>query len=127
MKKVLLMLAVASFAAVSCSRQEAVQEPIKVTQPEPAKGQVEAWEIVQDSWSSESDRDLVREARQALVVNAETVSFAEAVAIEANGGAIVLRGSGPYLMNMEEWQAVGHVVKGLKGVKSVEIKSKVGA
>ncbi len=110
---------------VSCSKKEP-KERIKITQPSPEKGKsAETWDIRHDTWASDADRDLVREIREALVEDSETVPFAEAVAIEANNGSIVLRGSGAYTLTFEEWQTVGRRVRSVKGVKSVEVKSRV--
>ncbi|HEY3132977.1 MAG TPA: hypothetical protein VGL91_26235 [Acidobacteriota bacterium] len=111
---------------VSCSKSSP-QEGIKITQPAPEKGKTaESWEIRHDTWASDADRDLVREIREFLVEDSETVPLAEAVAIEANNGSIVLRGSGAYTLTFEEWQTVGRRVKSIQGVKNVEVNSRIG-
>ena len=112
----------------ACSQSSEPGEVIKITPPAPEKGKTAvSWEIVHDSWADEADRDLVREIRQALTEDPETVAFAEGVAIEASDGSIVLRGSGAYVMTVKEWQTVGRRAKAVKGVKSLEIKSRVAA
>src|SRR5687767_15868188 len=107
MKKMLGLSMIFALALAACSRQDAAQEQIKITEPAPVSGQEVSWDILFDKWASDTDRDLVRDVRQALVGDPETVPLAEAVAIEANGGAVTLRGSGAYVLNMEEWQVVG--------------------
>ena len=110
---------------VSCSK-DSPQEKIKITQPAPEKGKTaESWDIRRDAWASDADRDLVREIREALVEDSETVPLAEAVAIEATNGSIVLHGSGAYTLTFEQWQTVGRQVKSVKGVKGVEVQSRV--
>lgn len=127
-KRYLLFFAVGfTLAACSGSRSEP-KERIKMTQPAPAKGQSpNAWDMLRDSWTSDTDRDLARDVRQALTEDPDVVPFADAVALEVSSGSIVLRGSGAYTLNGDEWQAVGRRVKATKGVKSVEIKSRIAA
>lgn len=129
MRKSLIIPFLFALALTACSNSgRETAERIKMTQPAPAKGQTaDAWDIVHDSWAGDADRDLVRDARQALAEDPETVAFAEAVGIESAGGSIVLRGSGAYTLNMQEWQTVGRRVKAVRGVKAVEIKSRVSA
>ncbi|MBI4455596.1 MAG: hypothetical protein HY644_06830 [Acidobacteria bacterium] len=110
------------FAA--CAKIEP-KEKIKITQPPLKKGEnVRSWEILHDSWASDADRDLVRRVRQALVEDTDTTAFAEAVAIQANNGSIVLRGSGTYALTVDEWQMAGRRAKSVKGVKNIEVISR---
>lgn len=128
MRKSFLLLFLFALVFIGCSRSSEPGEVIKITPPAPEKGKTAvSWEIARDSWADEADRDLVREIRQALTEDGETVPFAEGVAIEASNGSIVLRGSGAYVMTMKEWQTVGRRAKAAKGVKSIEIKSRVAA
>ena len=126
MRKSFLLVFLFTLVLSACSRSSEPGEVIKITPPVPEKGKsAVSWEIVRDSWADEADRDLVREIRQALTEDAETVPFADGVAIDASNGSIVLRGSGAYVMTLKEWQTVGRRAKGVRGVKSIEIKSRV--
>ncbi|HEV8130725.1 MAG TPA: BON domain-containing protein [Acidobacteriota bacterium] len=132
MRKSLFLFSVClALVLAGCSRSEP-KETIRIVQPAPVKGQnsAEAWEIRYDSWATDADRDLTREIRQALVEDPDnkaesTVALAESIAIDANNGAVTLRGSGAYTLTAEEWQIVGRRVKAVKGVKSVEVQSRV--
>lgn len=128
MHRVALLSLSCVIVLAACSTGEPGEERIKITQPAPEKGkEAESWAILQDAWTSDVDRDLVRVVRQALVDDASTVPLAEAVAIEANAGAVVLHGSGAYTLTADEWQTVGRRAKQVNGVKSVEIRSRVAA
>jgi hypothetical protein len=129
MRKNFILCCVAGAALIACSSGKSeTKERIKITQPAPVKGQkANAWDMLHDSWGSDADRDLARDVRQALTEDPDVVPFADAVAAEVSGGSVVLRGSGAYTLNLDEWQTVGRRVKAVKGVKSVEIKSRVSS
>ncbi|HEY2930444.1 MAG TPA: BON domain-containing protein [Acidobacteriota bacterium] len=127
MRKTLFLFISSVVFLPACSGGEQPKERVKIKQPAPQKGKTETWQIQHDLWVTDSDRDLAREIRQVLIDDAETVPFAEAVAIEVNNGAVVLRGSGAYTLADAEWQSVGRRAKSVKGVKSVEVKSRVDA